>query len=215
MIKKELIVSPRSDKGKGSARKLRREGQIPAILYGRGVAPQALSLNIKALGQAVGNEEEETSHLFILRMEGNSNLDNQLVMVKEIQKDPVHGHYLHVDLQQISLDQKIKATVSIQFQGKAAGLAQGGILQPGLRTLDIECLPTQIPDHISVDVSALEIGNTLHIRDLSLPEGVELAQPSDLLVVTVVPPIVEEVRAPVEEVPAEAKPEEAKEEEGE
>lgn len=215
MIKKELKVSLRSDRGKGAARKLRREGRIPAILYGRGVVSQPLSLNPKELREALGNEQGETSHLFTLMVEGGGDLDNQLAMLKEIQRDPVHGHYLHIDLQQVFLDQKIRATVPIHFQGKAAGLAKGGILQPGLRTLEVECLPTQIPDYIAVEVSGLEIGDTLHIRDLFVPEGVEPAQASDLLVVTVVPPVVEEVAAPVEKAPAEAKPEETKEEEGE
>ncbi len=217
MKQNELKIYNRAATGKGAARKLRHQGLIPAIFYGRGREPTLLSLNTKDLRKLI-KEEEGISMLFTLKIDDNGELNNKLAVLKELQRDPIHLQYIHVDLHEVFIDQKITASVGLHFVGDAIGVEQGGILQPNLRTLEVECLPTQIPEYVEVEVSSLDIGHSLHVADLQLPEGVVAISGSDLSVVTVSPPTVEKVAAPVEEKPeeeaeaAEEKPQGKKEE---
>lgn len=210
MEKKELKAFLRSEKGKGAAKRLRRRGLLPAIIYGRGNS-HPLTLDPKELKSVLG-EEGGMNVLLTLKVDGDNDLNNKMVMLKELQLDPVRHHYLHADLQEVFLDQKVTATVPIHFVGKARGQEEGGIVQPSLRSLEVECFPAQMPDFISVDVTSLGIGDSIHIADLSLPEGVAAAQPSELPVVSVLAPTIEKVVKPVEEEVAAAPEEEAKEE---
>ena len=194
-----LKVYSRATTGKGAARELRRQGLIPAIFYGRGREPVMLSLIYKDL-QKFTKEEEGTSMLFTLETDEDKELNNKLAVLKELQRDPIDLQYIHADLQEVFSDQKITANVALHFVGEAIGVAQrGGILQPSLRTLEVECLPTQIPEYVEVDVGSLNIGDSLHVADLQLPVGVVAVSNSDLSVVTVSPPTVEKVAPAAEE----------------
>jgi large subunit ribosomal protein L25 len=159
--------------------------------------------------------------LIDLRVEGSGAYDGKSMLVKELQRDPVTGSMLHVDLYAVDLQQTIQVSVPIHVTGTAEGVKMGGILDQTLREIELECMPEAIPQEIPVDVSALDIGQSLHVRDLALPEGVTLQSDPDLAVVLVAAPAAEEeVAAEVEagaEAPAvegEAPPEEPEAKEG-
>jgi len=193
-----LVAQKREGTGKGVGRKLRAAGRIPAVMYGRGKENVALSLEPRALEKVLATSQAGMNTLIDLTVEGGA---KTVVLVKELQREPVRGGLLHADLFQVDLTQTIEVAVPIHIIGTATGVALGGgILDFNLREIEIECLPRSIPDHIDVDVSALEIGESLHVRDVALPEGVSLKSDPDLSVVSVVAPTAEEApaAAPVE-----------------
>jgi large subunit ribosomal protein L25 len=200
-----LEATAREATGKGVARKLRAAGKIPAILYGGGRKAVSLTLDATALQKLLHASEAGLNTLIDLKVAGHAELDGKTVMVRELQRDPVRGRYVHADLYEVDLTQKIAVQVPIHLTGKAVGLDSGGIVDHALRELEVRCLPRAIPDQITVDVSSLDIGDSLHVRDLVLPEGVELVSNLDLSVVSVVTPIKEEelvtAAAPSAEVP--------------
>jgi len=132
--------------------------------------------------------------LIDLRIEDGKSKKSHRAMIKEIQADPVKGTILHVDLYAISMDKKIDLEIPIALTGTPAGVNEGGILQQVTRTLEVSCLPGQIPDSIELDVSSLDIGDSLHVSDLKIPEGVDVLVEEQLTIATVVPPTkVEEI----------------------
>jgi large subunit ribosomal protein L25 len=191
-----LTASPREGTGKGVGRKLRAAGRIPAVLYGRGKQTVSLALDPRALETLLHKSKQGMNTLIDLRVEGRSDLGETVVLVKEIQREPLRGKALHADLYRVDLTQTIEVSVPIHLVGTAQGVAlNGGILDQALRELEIECLPRAIPNEIAVDVSALDIGDSLHVRDITMPAGVVLKSDPDLAVVSVVLPAAEE--APV------------------
>jgi large subunit ribosomal protein L25 len=130
--------------------------------------------------------------LFDLQLEGGGDLHGRTVMVRELQRDPVRGRYLHADLYAVDLTQAIHVSVPLHITGKAAGLDQGGIIDQALREIEVECRPDAIPNEIQVDVTALELGDSLHVSDIALPDGVKLRSDAELSVVSVVAPQKEE-----------------------
>jgi len=211
----ELVVEPRNATKKGGARKLRAAGRIPGIFYAAGKSPACVSIDPRALDRLIASSAAGMNTLIDLRGEGP--LAGQVVMVKEIQRDPATGAALHADLYGVDASRAIHVSVPIHLKGTAKGTKEGGILDHALRELELECLPSAIPQEIPVDVTELGIGDSLHVRDLALPEGVELLSDADLSVVSVVAPVVEtveaEVEAPVEGAePSEAEPEPSEEE---
>ena len=138
--------------------------------------------------------------LINLHVEGGGALEGKTVLIKEQQRDPVRGRYLHADLYAVDLEQTVDVSVPIHVTGRAAGVELGGILDHALRELELGCLPLAIPKGVEIDVSALEIGDSLHVRDIALPEGVTLRSDPDLPVVSIVPPSVSEEPTPTEEV---------------
>jgi large subunit ribosomal protein L25 len=199
----ELVVEPRSARKKGGARKLRAAGRIPGIYYGAGKRPECVSLDPRALDRLIASSAAGMNTLIDLT--GESPPAGQVVMVKEIQRDPATGAALHVDLYGVDASRAIHVSVPIHLKGTAKGTKEGGILDHALRELELECLPGSIPEEIPVDVTELAIGDSLHVRDLPLPAGVELLSDADLSVVSVVAPVAEEaaVVAEVEEEGAE------------
>lgn len=192
-----LEVELREDKGKGVARKLRAAGRIPGVLYGRGKAAQPLSLDPRVLERVLTASEAGMNTLIDLSIAGSKDRSERVVLVKELQRDPVRGAPLHVDLYQVDLTAKILVKVPIVLRGRPKGVElSGGILDQALRELDVECLPRAIPEAITVDVSELEIGHSLHVRDLALPEDVVLRSDPDLSVASVVAPKIEEEAVP-------------------
>jgi large subunit ribosomal protein L25 len=192
-----LEVELREGVGKGVARKLRAAGRIPGVLYGRGKAPQSVALDPRALERVLEASEAGLNTLIDLRIAGSRDRAERVVLVKELQRDPVRGAPLHVDLYQVDLTATIEVKVPIVLRGRPRGVElSGGILDQALRELDVACLPRAIPESISVDVSELEIGGSVHVRDLVLPEGVALRSDPDLSVASVIVPKVEEEAAP-------------------
>jgi large subunit ribosomal protein L25 len=183
-----LSVETREGVGKGVARKLRASGRIPGVCYGKGERSVSISLDPRALRHLLQTSEAGMNTLIHLRVGGGGTLDGKMVLVRELQKDPVRGGYLHADFLAVDVQNVIEVSVPIHITGRAPGVELGGILDQALRELDLECLPLAIPREIVVDVSALDVGDSLHVRDIVLPEGVTLRSDPDLSVVSVVAP---------------------------
>ena len=206
----EIQVDPREAASKHASRRLGRLGKVPGVLYGPKTQPVLLQLNKKEFSSRVAGLEG--SHLVRLKS-GSAALADKVALVKDMQFHPITGDVIHADLYEVDLTAKIQVHVPLHFVGKAAGVVRGGILQPVLREIEVECLPLDIPEFFNVDVSALDIGDSIHIKELPMPEGVTAASESNLALVTVVPPTIEEAptptAAPVEgvvEAPAEGEP---------
>jgi large subunit ribosomal protein L25 len=183
-----LDVEIRSSIGKGAARKLRAAGRIPGVCYGSGRAPVSVSLDPRSLERLIATSATGINTLIDLRVAGGGDYHGRVVLVKELQRDPVSARALHADFYAVDLEQAIEVSVPIHVTGTAPGVTNGGILDHALRELRLECLPRAIPEQIQVDVSQLEIGMSLHVRDLVLPGGVKLMSDPDLSVVSVVVP---------------------------
>jgi large subunit ribosomal protein L25 len=205
----EVKIERRSGRGKGKARKLRRAGIIPAVFYG----PKRTTVDIAVHAEEFERKLShlEGSHLLRLVNDGgqDAELHDKAVLVREVQRHPVTGEVLHADFYEVNLSERLAVSVPLRFVGKAAGVVEGGILQPILREVGVECLPTEIPEYIEVDVSALRIHEAVHLADLQLPEGVRATGDGSQTLVTVLPPTVEEAKPAaeaVEAVPAEGAP---------
>lgn len=208
MAMQALKGERRSGVGKGVARKLRQAGSIPAVYYGRGEEPIALTVGLKDL-QFVIESAEGSNVIVDLKVEGDG-VGDRKALIREIQRDPVGGNILHLDLQHISLTERIVVEVPVVLVGTAIGVKDGGgILEHLLREVEVECLPTDIPSKLEVDVSALNIGDSLHVSDLKA-DRVEILTEADRAIATVVPPTVLEEAKPAEEAAA-AEPELVKE----
>lgn len=211
MAETALVVEIREATGKGVARKLRSAGRVPAVVYGRGKPTVPVSLNPRELERVLQSSQAGLNTLIDLSIQGGKDLDTTVVLVKELQRDPVRGSILHADLYQVDLAQTVQVEIPVHLIGRPYGVEMGGILDHMLREVEIECLPRAIPKSVDVDVSELAIGDGIHVRDLPLPEGVKLLTNPELGVAQVVAPSVEEVApeaAAAEEAP-EAAPEEA------
>jgi len=205
-----LKAKKREGSGKGLARQLRRGGWIPAVLYGEGGENEALAIEARQL-DALFRTAGRGSHLLDLEIE-NGKAAKSLVLLREIQMHPARDEMLHVDLQRVSLKKKMHLSVPVVLVGEPVGVkTSGGVLELLTRELEIQCLPDQMPDEIRVDVSGLDIGQSLHVSDLRV-EGVTILAGEDTAVATVARPTkIEEVKPAVEEAAEEG--EEPKEEE--
>lgn len=196
----------RADYGKQHNRRLRKEEFIPAVVYRRGKETVSLKVARKELSRVLKTGRSENV-LISLTVKGEEKATKapkeRVVIIKELQHDPIRGEVLHVDFHEISLTEKLKVGVPVKAKGQSVGVKQdGGILEHTLWEVEAECLPTEIPDQIEVDVSALKIGDSIHIKDLPVPKGVQILQDPDLTVFVVKPPVVEV--APAEALPSEA-----------
>jgi len=188
--------------GKGVARKLRVAGSIPAVYYGRGEQPIPLSVQSRELEGIL--HAAAGSNVIVDLQVGGGDVTERKAILREIQRHPVRGDILHVDLQHISLTEKITVEVEVQLSGTPVGVKdEGGILEPLLREVELECLLTDIPSHITVDVTHLTIGESVHVSDLKV-ENAEILTEAERTVATVVPPTVLEEAKPAEEAEAEA-----------
>jgi large subunit ribosomal protein L25 len=194
-----LSVELREERGKGVARKLRAAGRIPGVCYRRNAEPAPISLDPRELDLLLRKASAGMNTLIDLKVAGGGDFDGRQVLVKELQRNPITGAFLHADLYAVDLAQKIHVSVPVHLKGTAAGVAiGGGIMDHATRELDVECLPNAIPEELAVDVSALEIGDSIHVRDLVVPDGVEILNDPDVSIVSVVAPAAAEVAAPVE-----------------
>ncbi len=186
----DLKTTQRNTFGKGSARALRRQGLIPAVLYGpkRESVPLTISpLDLDKIYKAGGTEQV----ILNLKIE-NGGIQDAIAVVKEVQASPVTGQYLHIDFYEISLNEEIVVNVPVEVTGRSKGVERGGFLQVVRHQLEISCLPIDMPDKIEVDVTSLDIGDSIHIGDFDMGDKVRVLADTGLTVVTVVPPTVEE-----------------------
>ncbi|MGC9974133.1 MAG: 50S ribosomal protein L25 [Gaiellaceae bacterium] len=206
----KLEVQERSQRGSAANRRLRRQGLVPGVLYGPAFKPRAFAVPEADLRHALTGEHG--SHAILEVVVGDEKKPHSAIL-KDYQRDPVRGGLLHVDLHVIRLDQPIHASVAVEFVGEAPGAKAGGVVTSGARELSVEALPAQVPDQIEVDVSTLEIGDSLHLSDLTAPEGVTFLDDAELLLVSVTLP--SRVEEPVEEEEAEEEAAEGEAAEGE
>ncbi len=182
MDQKVLNIELRSRTGKGISRQLRRNAQIPAVVYGKGMEPVAVTVNPKELSAAIAGEG---GHNNLITLKGGGSLDGNVVILADLLRNPRRGDLMHADLHKINMADKIKVEVPINLVGTAQGVKNGGLLDVAMHAVHVECLPNQIPAHLDVDVTDLAIGHSIHIGDLKLPAGVKVLGDSRASIVSV------------------------------
>ncbi len=187
MERVSLSAAARTATGKNAVKKIRKDGLVPAILYGRARASLPLAVGRKDLLGALATGGRNV--LIDLRLTHDGQDESNTVMIREIQRDHLRREILHVDLHQISLTEALETRVPVVLEGMPEGVASGGgILEPHLREVAIRSLPTQIPDHLTANVAHLNVGDSLHVSDLVVPEGIEILTPPEEVLVSVVAP---------------------------
>ncbi len=189
----------RAPGGKNANRRLRTAGLIPAVLYGRGREPVPLSVEPKAVVDILYSESGQNT-IFSLSVDG---VEQTNAMVKEYQLDPVKGRLIHTDFVQIAMDRLLEVSVNVELIGEAEGVKAGGLLDFVTRSIDMECLPADIPDSIKVDVAHLKINDYVRVKNIEFDSKIKVLTDPEVVIVTISPPLKEEV-APVEAAPAEA-----------
>jgi len=194
MERYEIKVKSRTETGKGAARKLRRNGFIPGVAYGKSLESIPLVVNPEDIRNKVNEnaiidlEIEETEE---------ADLKEEIVMIKDYQKDVINDKIIHVDFQQISMDEKINVDVPVNLVGTSVGVEEGGVLQQLLREIEVSALPDNVPEKLDLDISEMEVGDSLQIKDLEIKEDIEIVDSLEEVIVTVVTPT-EEVEEEVE-----------------
>jgi len=181
-----FAIEPRDSRGKGAARELRRKGLVPAVVYGGGRDATAIQIDSAGFERLL-----ETSHAGVntlIDLEGGSDAAGKTVIAKELQREAVRGSLIHVDFYEVDLKAKIEVSVPIHLTGTPAGVVLGGVLDQQLREITLLCLPNAIPDSIDADVSEMELGDSLHLTDLVIADGIEIATDEDLTVAPVLVP---------------------------
>ena len=199
-----LKAQTRQSKGSGEARKIRRSGRIPGVLYGR--SGKAVSIDLDALELTNGVRKISESTIVKVDIDGKS----YDAFVKDTQRNILDGNILHVDFYEVKSDELLRARVSIQLKGNPVGVREGGILEFPLHEIEVECLPKDLPERLELDVSALGVNHAIHVRDLALSDAIRLITAADQVVALVKYAKEEKVETTEEEVvevaPAEAKP---------
>jgi large subunit ribosomal protein L25 len=211
----KLKAEPRPDVGRSAVRKLRARGLIPAVIYGGNDQAQPLQVAARDINAMMSQASGEN---VLVELEIGGDGQSRTALVQEVQHSPVGGEIRHVDFHAVSMDQMIEAEVPLEPVGTAIGVKTfGGLLEQSLRALAIECLPGDLPDRITVDVSHLNIGDAIHVRDIHLPHGVTATVQLDLTAFSVVSPVAEEEPVAAQAEAAAAEPEviTEKKEEGE
>ena len=188
----EIVLNARTReiKGKQACRRLRQEGFVPAVIYGKDEEPLNLECEKKDLLKVLHTRAGENVVLK-LKISKNREEFNRTALVKEVQHDPLKGEVLHVDFNHISLTKLIKVEIPVEAKGESKGVKEGGVLEHILWQVEVECLPTQIPEKIDARVDALEIGDSIHVKDLIPPPGVKILTDPEMAVICVEPPKVE------------------------
>jgi large subunit ribosomal protein L25 len=187
-----LELRARSPEGSRSARRMRREGLVPGVIYGGGEDPQHFAVDARVLRNTLAH----AAQVIEVAIEGAPTN----VLIKDVQRHPVRGEAIHVDLLRVRMDQAIHATVPIEFTGaeEAPGVVEGGIFNQELREVNIEALPGDIPDSIQYDVSRLEMNATVSLEVLVAPQGVTLLDEPETVIATITPPTLEPVEEEIE-----------------
>ena len=209
MLRFEMDVLIRDKTGKGVARKLRARGMIPGIIYGPASDPVPLAIDGHEFQKLLTRARGERI-LFTLNLKKNGSSQEKLALIKEFQFHPVNDFIRHVDFYEVAMDRELHVEVPVRLVGKAKGVeVDKGMLEIKRRTLEVACLPTNIPDEIEVDVTELRLGEAIHIGDITPPEGVRIVDPPRLTIVTVVGSGAMEAEVAGEEEMEEVQPEEA------
>lgn len=184
MATAQLNAAKRDNAGKGAARTLRGQGQVPAIIYGHKREPQALAINSRDLDKLLSTISAEST-VIELNFDGGTSR----TLIREIQRHPFKREILHVDFQELVAGEKVIVSIPVVLSGVPEGVRLGGgILDQTMRELEIKCDPADIPNHIEADVNALQIGSSLHVSDLKIPEGIEVMDDMDASVCVVAAP---------------------------
>jgi large subunit ribosomal protein L25 len=198
----ELTCETRPTRPKGTVKALRRHGRIPGVIYGAKGNSTPVAVDAIELRKGMHG----TSRQRLIRLKSNApELNERHIILKEIQRAPVSGRILHIDFYEVDMSKPLRLSVPLKFTGRAAGIVDGGILQPLVREVDVECPPLEIPESIEVDVTSLGIHDVIHVSDLKFSGNVKPIFDSDYAVVSVLPPTVAE--APVAAAAAEVAPE--------
>jgi len=203
MEKMLLKADKREVRGKGGARSLRRSGELPAIVYSKGNS-MPVKINAKEITRMIRRGAGEHALITLQINEDGGSTAERPVLVKDYQTDPVSDELLHVDFMQVSLSEKITVTVPLHIAREPSGVKMGGILEFHTREIEVECLPTQIPERIDIDAESIGIGHSFHVSDITVPEGISIVSDPEEVILNVSAPRVEEA-------PAEAVEEEAEE----
>ena len=184
MAQAEKISCQKRDiKTRGYLNELKRNGTVPGTIYGKGIDNQAISISLKQLTRTF--QVHGSRGLFSLEIDGDSGL---MVVVREVQRNPITGHIIHVDFWKVRLDEKITSTVGVSIIGEEEIMKKGGILQSGAKEIEISCLPQDIPETLVYDIAALEIGDKVTVADLQVPPAVEILTDLETMVATVLAP---------------------------
>jgi len=199
----QFAVEPRTEIGTWAAKRLRKRGLVPGVIYGKGIDAQPVQVEARSLAEFLRGGHAGV--LVDLKVQSSDGETIETTMVREVQRNPITGQLLNVDFHRISLKEEVTTAVPITLVGQPETLKRGGILEQILWEVQVTCLPTAIPDRLEADISGLEIGDTLHADALRLPEGVTLQVASEeAIAVMAAPRIEEEVAPPPEEVEEEA-----------
>ena len=206
----KLKARQRSETGKSAARKMRNEGEVPAVMYGHGIDPRPLTVKKEELGELIHGRAGTNVLIDLQVLDGKDKTDH-LVMIKELQRHPFKEKLLHVDFLKVARDEKVimKVPISINGEEDSVGLKAGGTLQHNLWEVELECLPTEVPDHIFADISQVQVGEHLVIGDLKLPAGVDIVADVEDVILTILAPRLAVEGALTEEEVAQAKEEAA------
>lgn len=192
----------RTPGGKNANRRLRQSGKIPAVIYGPGKQPVVISVNPSDV-KSILHSDSGRNTIFAVSVDGSAQNN---AMVKDYQLDPVHGDLIHADFLEIAMDRRLEVTVNIELMGEPQGVKiDGGIMDFVTRSIDVECLPSDIPESIKLDVSGLKINDYIRVKNLEISEKVKILTEPDVVIVTIVPPTKEE--APAEAAAETAEPE--------
>jgi len=173
MQHKQMNIELRSKTGKGISHQLRKADLVPGVVYGKGMDPVAISIKYRDLQDALAGVGGQNN---LITLVGGGNLDQSMAIIADMQRDALKGTYRHVDLHRINMNEKLRVTVSVVLKGNAIGVKEGGLLDLAHHELHVECLPGNIPDHIEIDITDLNIAHSIHINEIALPEGVKLLE---------------------------------------
>jgi large subunit ribosomal protein L25 len=184
-----LAARVRKSKGKGAARKLRNNNQIPAIFYGPKTEPVMLVVDYPEL-MRVSKENRRENVILDLQIKSDRGTETRKAMIKDLLIDPIKNTYLHADFCEISMDKEIRVNIRVRLIGTPVGVTEGGVLQHIRRELTISCMPDKLIDSLDLDVSALDIGDSLHISDIKFPEGITSSDEGHITIAVVAAPTV-------------------------
>lgn len=193
----ELNADIRQSVGNGPARALRREGRVPAILYGPGKDSVMLSVLTSELEHVL--KGRSSGQFFVDLVIGDKEKEKRRAMIKELQTNPISRQPLHIDFYEISMDRKVRVNVPVVVVGKSKGVELGGILQIIRRELEVLCLPGEIPEAFEIDITDLDVGDSIHVNEIPLKGNIEISAEVNFTVLTIVSPKVEEVAVEEEE----------------
>lgn len=186
----ELKANVRTERKKGPARRLRVAGKMPAVLYGPGAEAMALSIDVADLEKALKNRSG--SQVFFSIVIDGGDAKNKTAMIKDLQMHPVSRDMIHADFYEIAMDRKIRATAPVAVTGKSVAVENGGMVQIIRRELEVLCFPNQMPEEITIDITGMDMGDSIHIEDIAVEEGVEFPHDVNFTVLTILSPRTEE-----------------------